>query len=257
MENRGVSKMTLSETQRNAQTEEEVTAIAMANLADGGPFGDLTAAKTGVINERPINSLSWLLQVARFPTATHKIVLELFKSGMSPKDVAKTSGFSPSHVAACLSIARRLGVIPQSDHWLAKQHRAGAMRDARNKARSKVMSWSEREESKKHIDYIYKVMGITGETGKRPNTAAMMKFSASKAFKALEKRYQERIAAEAAAAPAPLPMPVAEPIRLVTEQAKSGAFSEDPAKRVIEVTLQMTIEELQAFTASVNASKRT
>jgi hypothetical protein len=86
----------------------------------------------------------------------------------------------------------------------------------------------------------------------------MLKFANSKAFKVLEKAYEDRKAAEAAAAApvAPVVTTPDAPVHLVSESAKSSTFTDDPLKRVVEVTLSMTVEELQRFSAAVNATKR-
>lgn len=171
----------------------------------------------------------WRAQIERFPTESQAVIVELSKSGKRPSEITAMLGMSQSYVSVTLTMARMLDLLPQLDAETVAQ--AKRMTAARRKLRENRLA------------------GIQPKRkGLSSRTETVRKIAESLGLRE----------------PAPREEPEAEQEpehTAIVERRQRKAAKEQPAtgvvgERQIQVTLTMSISELEDLFASARKSQR-
>lgn len=217
-------------------------------LWSNGLFGDMSERKVALLNKLAAEGYShgWLQSIARFPTQLQEVICRLaLEKGLDKRTITKETGMNFTHVATTFGQAASLGFLPSdkndvmSSQRLIAREAAAARRLARKEARDNPQKLL----SSAHVEK-------DGRFGVRPAQAEAL----LKATRLLNGGHST------AAAPAPAIDVVATVAKATVSQAlpiivETAGIESDPSKRVVEVSLRMTVEELGDFVKAVNAKK--
>jgi hypothetical protein len=205
-----------------------------------GLFGDMTERKVIVLNRMAADGFSpgWVQSIARFPTQMQEVICRLvIEKKLDGKAIQSATGLKRPHIQATLSQARTLGLIDQAaSDTMSEQRRIWRLRaEERRAARKEAKDNPQKFLTSVHVEK-------DGRQGVRQTQASAL-------LKATQLLHgHSTVPATPPVSKVPTP-PVSPAI------VESAGVEADPSKRVVEVALRMTVEELSDFVKTVNTRK--
>jgi hypothetical protein len=210
-----------------------------------GLFGDLSERKVTILNKMAADGFSpgWIQSIARFPTQMQEIICRLvIEKKLDCKAIEAGTGLKRPHIQATLSVARTLGLIDHvaSDTMSEQRHIWRLRAEERRAARKEAKDNPQKFLTSVHVEK-------DGRQGVRHAQANAL----HKATQLLS----GHSTAPAKPAVSKAPTPPVGPVIVETVIVEPDGVEADPSKRIVEVSLRMTVEELSDFVKTVNARK--
>lgn len=203
-------------------------------------LGDMTERKNAALNLMAEEGYSsgWAQAVARFPTQAQEIIFRLLtEKGLSSAEIKKSVGFNQAQTSSVCAIARRLGYM--EDPVEKPGLREGRIRYLESLRNARM----QRKRMLENPQAALKSLKIEKGDRLAPKAQSIDKFAKAAALLNGTKTVDEHPLVPEPAAPV-------NPTVVV-----SPGLDKDPSKRVVEVSLRMTVEELDDFVKAVNAKK--
>lgn len=240
-----LSQSVVDETKMNFLSKDARKLLGVNHVVwENGYLGDMTEKKVELLNRYAAQGYSAGVaqQVGRFPTQMQEVILRLaIEKNLDKKQIVASTGLKNAMVHNAMSMGRALGFLPQGH--LANDQLSVARRAYQARALQERIARKQARDNPQSV--LPEVTKGARQSFQSKQADALMRAKAILSGQPLP--------------PAQEPAPIAANGHLQQADTRtvitSPGIEKDPSKRVVEVTLQMTVEEIGDFYKALHASK--